>query len=257
MMTVRYPLTVLDAYATSFQRVLLGDVDCSREDWMDCNAVGNQNSDEATGVLDNALPESVPTSRLPAEDKLPGPQSPDKLNLSPCNRAPAYPRCSGQQPSIPAKSHSIVEKHYRTNFNQKLRNLGQCLAKLRLGGTGEGQDDPPSETQRYNKATVLTEAMAYIRYLEQRNACHEEANRNLQRQHGPKISQGPHREGMVKCENGTFHATDASDNDNQSGNHHEGGSPQIGSSVDTPPERSPAEEIPQGLIKVAEEFRRM
>ena len=68
--------------------------------------------------------------------------------------------------TVQDRSHSIVEKRYRENLNQKIADLRNCIPALRKDGKG-----PQSEEQsplKQNKATVLTEAMAYIRQLEQR-----------------------------------------------------------------------------------------
>lgn len=72
------------------------------------------------------------------------------------------------------RSHSVVEKRYRENLNQKIADLGDCIPNLR--GDGKHSQSGGSASQKRNKATVLTEAMSYIQQLEKRNAYLEEAN---------------------------------------------------------------------------------
>ena len=76
-------------------------------------------------------------------------------------------------------SHSIVEKRYRTNLNQKISELGDCIPVFRANA---GAKPGASEGLKRNKATVLSEAIAYIKNLECRNKYLEEANDTLRRQ---------------------------------------------------------------------------
>lgn len=66
------------------------------------------------------------------------------------------------------RSHSVVEKRYRENLNQKIADLRDCIPALR-----KASEQPKSEhanPPKQNKASILTEAMAYIRQLERRNS---------------------------------------------------------------------------------------
>lgn len=71
---------------------------------------------------------------------------------------------TGRSTSAQNKSHSLVEKRYRTNLNDKISELRQNVPSLR------------DADQSSNKATVLTKAIEYIQYLEKRNTFLEEAN---------------------------------------------------------------------------------
>ena len=90
------------------------------------------------------------------------------------------------------KSHSIVEKRYRTNINQKIAELGNCLPSLQSEGKSNGHEKKDSRESttplKHNKATVLIEAVAYIKHLEQRNGYLEQANTALQKQFGQRVS---------------------------------------------------------------------
>ena len=79
---------------------------------------------------------------------------------------------------VQERSHSVVEKRYRENLNQKIADLGECVPSLRRAGTKRGG----SSSQKRNKAAVLTEAMSYIQHLEKRNAYLEEANTTMKDQ---------------------------------------------------------------------------
>lgn len=71
---------------------------------------------------------------------------------------------TGKLTSAQNKSHSLVEKRYRTNLNDKISELRQNVPSLR------------DADQSSNKATVLMKAIEYIQYLEKRNAFLEEKN---------------------------------------------------------------------------------
>lgn len=76
--------------------------------------------------------------------------------------------------SVQNKSHSIVEKRYRTNLNDKIADLRKSIPSLR------GDASNLAETERkHNKSTILTKAIEYIHHLEQRNAYLENVNASL------------------------------------------------------------------------------
>ena len=86
------------------------------------------------------------------------------------------PKKQGCASTITAnKSHSIVEKRYRTNLNQKIAELGECLPSLRDDDKTKEDDAEATKILKHNKATILTEGIAYIKYLERRNAYLEQA----------------------------------------------------------------------------------
>jgi len=66
------------------------------------------------------------------------------------------------------RSHNIVEKRYRTNINQKITALRDSIPSLRPAKASETQpvETEGEPTQKFNKATVLSTAVGYIRDLE-------------------------------------------------------------------------------------------
>ena len=82
---------------------------------------------------------------------------------------------AADEKALQDRSHSVVEKRYRENLNQKIADLGDCVPNLRRTGAKKGA----SASQKRNKATVLTEAMSYIQQLEKRNAYLEEVNATM------------------------------------------------------------------------------
>lgn len=66
------------------------------------------------------------------------------------------------------RSHNIVEKRYRTNINQKITALRDSIPSLRPAEACETQpiETGGQPTQKFNKATVLSTAVGYIRDLE-------------------------------------------------------------------------------------------
>ena len=134
------------------------------------------------------------------------------------------------------KSHSIVEKRYRTNLNQKIAELAECIPSLKKDGQDHNDAGHSLPTLRHNKATVLAEAIAYIQQLQCRNDCLEKANAALQQ---------PSR--------------------NQPQNHDiDAGKTVIPSAVEPPNEavatnmetKPPSKPI-QGMLKVPEEWRKL
>ena len=82
-------------------------------------------------------------------------------------------------------AHNIVEKRYRTNLNDKIYALRDILPNLQTrhkshqssglneDEDGDASDDQAWKGQKINKAVVLSEAMDYIRQLEQRVRNHD------------------------------------------------------------------------------------
>ena len=75
-------------------------------------------------------------------------------------------------------SHNMIEKRYRTNLNDKIAVLRDCVPSLRVmtrsGGEVEEYDDAEdleglTPAHKLNKATILSKATEYIRHLEKRN----------------------------------------------------------------------------------------
>lgn len=94
---------------------------------------------------------------------------------------------SGRSSSVQNKSHSVVEKRYRTNLNDKIAELRQSVPSLREGSQSPEDVAVSSPSLKYNKATILTKAIEYIQHLEKRNAFLEDTN-NMLRNHRCDIS---------------------------------------------------------------------
>ena len=143
------------------------------------------------------------------------------------------------------KSHSIVEKRYRANLNHKIAELGKCLPSLQGESKNDGYDKEDSRESttalKHGKATVLTEAIAYIKHLEQRNGYLEQANTALREQSRDWMSTEVPIQEDIK--------TGASTNP-QEGNSSPAPSPS--GSDDTASSKSI-----EGMISVPEEWKRM
>jgi hypothetical protein len=86
---------------------------------------------------------------------------------------------AGKSTSVQNRSHSIVEKRYRTNLNDKIVELGHSIPTLREEKQSPAEIGGSASALKHNKATILTKAIEYIRLLEKRNAYLEEANESL------------------------------------------------------------------------------
>lgn len=88
--------------------------------------------------------------------------------------------CDSSEPQLTKRSHTIIEKRYRNNLNQKITALRESVPSLRadsealdLGGL--------VPASKLNKATILSKAIEYIQYLEKRNSSLEKENLHLRR----------------------------------------------------------------------------
>ncbi|KAK9355820.1 hypothetical protein V1523DRAFT_423840 [Lipomyces doorenjongii] len=102
-------------------------------------------------------------------------------------------------------AHNMIEKRYRTNLNDKIAALRDCVPALRCAVTGSFDDevedlDGLTPANKLNKATVLTKATEYIIHLQQRNA-------QLQREN-KALLEGKIREGIMSV-NGSPLTADA------------------------------------------------
>ena len=84
--------------------------------------------------------------------------------------------------SVQNKSHSIVEKRYRTNLNDKIADLRRSIPSLQGKSPNTAEAEKLSAAPKHNKSTVLTKAIEYIHHLEQRNAYLENVNAGLRSQ---------------------------------------------------------------------------
>ena len=85
----------------------------------------------------------------------------------------------GKPISAQNKSHSIVEKRYRTNLNHKIAELRKSIPSLRGDASNSTETEGRSAAPKHNKSTILAKAIEYIHHLEQRNAYLENINASL------------------------------------------------------------------------------
>ena len=138
--------------------------------------------------------------------------------------------------AVQDRSHSVVEKRYRENLNQKIADLGDCIPNLRADG-GRLQSGG-SASQKRNKATVLTEAMAYIEHLEKRNAYLEEVNLAMKDQ-----MQRQERNGEVEVRESDEERLEVQE--------------EFTEESSTTTEEGNSQNEPRGMIPVPEEMRRL
>ena len=86
---------------------------------------------------------------------------------------------NGKITEVEIRSHSMVEKRYRTNLNDKIALLSQSVPSLRDPSLNPSECHNSGMPVKHNKATVLTKAIEYIQHLERRNAYLEDANSAL------------------------------------------------------------------------------
>lgn len=80
------------------------------------------------------------------------------------------------------QSHSIVEKRYRTNLNDKISDLRKIIPSLRGDASDSIETERRSTAPKHNKSTILIKAIEYINHLEQRNSYLENVNASLRNQ---------------------------------------------------------------------------
>ena len=213
------------------------------EDWMEWNATTSQGHDQ----------QPTPPSDIAGEDTRrhisrgagfsdTSPQSAKKRKLSTepmLTMASTSGFSEGKPTSVQNRSHSIVEKRYRTNLNDKIAELRNSVPALRENGQSPGEVGGSAPAFKHNKATILTKAIEYIRLLEKRNSYLEEANgalRNYARQtakeadkHEDNVRNEKLPSGADNCEN---------------------------SPIDIQPSSTDSKE-PRGLIPVPEDMKRL
>ena len=100
-----------------------------------------------------------------------------KLSTEPTTTAASTSGFSeGKSTSVQNRSHSIVEKRYRTNLNDKIAELRSSVPALRENGQSPSEGGGLAQAFKHNKATILTKAIEYIHFLEKRNTYLAEAN---------------------------------------------------------------------------------
>ena len=196
------------------------------EEWMDWEQDAQPNGPSPR------MPANVPLSTLDVS-----PQSPKKRKFSSESEEGDSIRIKGsaaEGKAVQDRSHSIVEKRYRENLNQKIADLGECIPSLRRTGTKRGG----SSSQKRNKATVLTEAMSYIQQLEKRNAFLEDANATMKDQVQWQARRSP-SEAIALDDSGPEAQEEP---------------PETSSAMD---EESASQDEPKGMIPVPEAMRRL
>ena len=162
------------------------------QDWMDWSRLSE-------GEAEPQQPPDLPTPRTSSESshQLPSPRASVTSEVPPSSKKrktssdgsiPSVDEAGGnerkpgrQKTSAQYKSHSAVEKRYRTNLNEKIMELGDCIPGLK-GDAAAGQvNEGSTTTLRHKKETVLVEAMAYIKQLELKN-------QHLERAHGDLLA---------------------------------------------------------------------
>ena len=189
------------------------------------------------GVCQLPSPEPSTTSERRSENSRKRKVSTDDEE---CSTA-AKKQVQGVQTSLQNKSHSIVEKRYRTNLNQKITDLGDLLPNLRVDVKVKENAEKPEAMLKHNKATILNEAITYIQYLERRNTCLEQANTMLQEQSRKLMSEHVPVHEEMKAEVPTSSSSESAE------------FPVSPSEEDRKVLSKPI----QGMIKVPEEWRRL
>ncbi|KAK9450901.1 uncharacterized protein V1518DRAFT_412008 [Limtongia smithiae] len=98
---------------------------------------------------------------------------------------PEQQGAKGGKVTKPKKTaHNMIEKRYRTNLNDKISALRDCVPSLRCAVGGNFDDDEEeldglTPANKLNKATVLTKAAEYIMHLQQRNMQLQRENKAL------------------------------------------------------------------------------
>ena len=83
-------------------------------------------------------------------------------------------RQSGSQ-----RSHTIIEKRYRTNLNDKITELRESIPSLRLNQLDSTDLGSLTPAAKLHKATILSKAAEYIQQLEKRNDSLQKENARL------------------------------------------------------------------------------
>jgi hypothetical protein len=77
------------------------------------------------------------------------------------------------------RSHTIIEKRYRTNLNDKIAALRDSVPSLRVDEVNSVDIGASTPAAKLHKATILSKATEYIQQLEKRNRALEKENAHL------------------------------------------------------------------------------
>lgn len=135
----------------------------------------------SASASDNTSPESVgrdlgsPVSDVSSPERIvkrhPGSREQNGSSMASSSSAAS----SGGKVMKPKKgrsSHNMIEKKYRTNINDKISALRDCVPALRCALKGTKDDDELdglTPASKLNKATVLSKATEYIKHLKTKN----------------------------------------------------------------------------------------
>lgn len=136
-------------------------------------------------------------------------------------------------------SHSIIEKRYRTNLNDKIADLRKTVPSLRGDPSNSIETERLPTASKHNKSTILTKAIEYIHHLEQRNAYLENVNVKLRSEAGNVKSKSVQAGDDIRVESSepSYPATEDSPSANE----------------DSPSVSDP----PQGIIPVPDDVRKL
>lgn len=220
------------------------------ENWMDWNptpkAPGDRRStppseSSATGCSErssletNRAPLSPPSSKTSDSGV-----QPSKKRKAFAENANSPSNTDGQPaPSVQNRSHSLVEKHYRNNLNEKIAELRDSVPSLRQDVHSPDGPAGSVSAPKFNKATILTKAIEHIKQLEKRTAQLEAENDALRHHAHCEAKEVLREESPPKEETSTEQDISLRSS-----------SPKI-----EPPLSSP--EAPGGIIPVPEDFRRL
>ena len=145
-------------------------------------------------------------------------------------------------PHVTKRSHTIIEKRYRNNLNQKFTALRESVPSLRadseivdLGGL--------VPASKLNKATVLSKAIEYILYLEKRISLLEKENSHLRRRTNC-VEQKPQDDSVNAHRNSPV-------------SHNENPPSQTCNTSSANCDPSPPSKSPEGLIRVPDAIRNL
>ena len=246
------------AQAQSQSKVVVNRPDEEWQDWMDWSRTSETNEPQHLEITPRTSSESahqLPSPQASITSEFPSYSK--KRKVSDESNAPpddlGLDKRTGHKSTAQNKSHSLVEKRYRTNLNHKIAELGECIPVLKGGEGAQDEGEEAVSMLKHKKETVLVEAIAYIRKLELRNRHLEQANQTLQ-------------EWRLAHESSTAVIHDSSAKDQESV---EVALPSTSSStadecddsqdalqIAAAEERAPTR-APQGMIKVPDEWKRM
>lgn len=132
---------------------------------------------QARPLMKGKMPETqFAQETMVATENRPNPKKRKSTDCDP----PVFGETGDQMvPKVAKRSHTVIEKRYRTNLNQKIAALRDSVPSLRSDYQETGEHEGVAPASKLNKATVLSKAMEYIQHLERRNSSLEKENSRL------------------------------------------------------------------------------